>query len=68
MNLPEGIQEAFYDVYWLLLQDLYAAFHLRRKEQSGITHTHTLHSDAATQVCVCVRVVDSLLRLSLRTC
>lgn len=65
-NLLEGVQEAFYVVCRLVLQDFYAAFHLRRKktdcewERSFKKQNKTdsqwrcFHVCAAVWECVCV--------------
>lgn len=43
-NLLESVQETFYVVCWLVLQDFYAAFHLeKRNEQNVSTGTPELH-------------------------
>lgn len=61
-NLLEGVQETFYFVRRLVLQDFYAAFHLRREKQTGRVTKWLSDSDADDRVRVCV------LRLSWRTC
>lgn len=44
-NLLEGIQEAFYVVCWLVLQDFYAAFHLRRNDRVSNSKIRFTHAD-----------------------